>query len=252
MARRFARLYHSVYHLLEPLQAVNKDKEERMPLLSKTLALSIVFVCLAIAPAFADQTINQSKTEGTPQVPITNPADPASAKPTPEEIIADGDNAEIDVELGKDAKITDDPQVKSVRYPSKPPLTDKQKAQEKRRARLTREAMSYRGMPYVWGGTGREGFDCSGLTQHLYAKRGIKLPHSAKMQFARGEPIDRADLQEGDLVFFNTRGPISHVGMYIGNDKFIHAANPRRGVTVSSLDEPYYVKRYAGARRYTK
>jgi cell wall-associated NlpC family hydrolase len=128
----------------------------------------------------------------------------------------------------------------------------KEEAVAKRRAQLTREALSCRGSRYVWGGDGRGGtFDCSGFTQFLYAKKGIKLPHSAKAQFGGGTSVSKAELKEGDLVFFNTRGPITHVGMYISGGKFIHAANRRRGVVVDSIDEPYYAKRYAGARRYT-
>lgn len=134
---------------------------------------------------------------------------------------------------------------------SQPNLKDQ--AVAKRRAQITRQALSCRGSRYVWGGDGRGGvFDCSGFTRFLYAKRGIKLPHSAKAQYNSGTPVNRDELKEGDLVFFNTRGPLTHVGMCIGDGQFIHAANRRRGVVVDSLDEPYYVRKYAGARRYTK
>jgi cell wall-associated NlpC family hydrolase len=82
------------------------------------------------------------------------------------------------------------------------------------------------------------------------AKKGVKLPHSAKQQYQMGKAVEKSDLQEGDLIFFNTRGPITHVGMYLGNGVFVHAANPRAGVTVSSLNTAYYQKTYAGARRF--
>jgi cell wall-associated NlpC family hydrolase len=131
-------------------------------------------------------------------------------------------------------------------------MTPKEQAQKRRQMEVTQKALSCRGDAYVWGGNGRGGFDCSGFTAYLYSQRGIKLPHSAKAQFNGGESVAKEDLSEGDLVFFNTSGPISHVGIYIGNGKFVHAANPRRGVVVESLSSKYYSKCYAGARRYSK
>ncbi|MHB0999075.1 MAG: C40 family peptidase [Armatimonadota bacterium] len=115
---------------------------------------------------------------------------------------------------------------------------------------LIGKALSWLGTRYVWGGISTRGVDCSGLTKLLYQKEGIKLPHSAKQQFKLGKPVKSPNLAPGDLVFFNTRGPISHVGMYIGEGKFVHAANRRRGVRVDSLNAAYYSKRFAGARRY--
>jgi cell wall-associated NlpC family hydrolase len=79
---------------------------------------------------------------------------------------------------------------------------------------------------------------------------GVGLPHNARMQFRLGQPVGRSAMLPGDLVFFNTRGPLTHVGVYIGNDQFLHAANPRRGVRIDQLSSPYYAKRFAGARRY--
>jgi hypothetical protein len=84
----------------------------------------------------------------------------------------------------------------------------------------------------------------------LYKSLGIKLPHSSRGQFRYGAPVSRKDLLPGDLLFFKTgRGGISHVGMYIGDSRMIHAANPRKGVRIDSLNAPYYSRRYAGARR---
>ncbi len=117
---------------------------------------------------------------------------------------------------------------------------------------IVRTALAYRGARYVRGGTGARGFDCSGFTQFVYKKHGASLPHSSKAQASCGVSVSRSELQPGDLVFFqtNSRG-ISHVGMYIGNDKFIHASTPKRGVITSSLSEKYYSTRYKGARRIT-
>jgi cell wall-associated NlpC family hydrolase len=117
---------------------------------------------------------------------------------------------------------------------------------------LIREALRNRGTPYVWGGASRGGFDCSGFTMYLFRKeRGIKLPHSASAQARRGTPVRRNALQPGDLVFFSTyRRGISHVGVYMGENKFIHAANSRRDVRVDALTG-YWGRRYRGARRLT-
>lgn len=115
---------------------------------------------------------------------------------------------------------------------------------------LIREALRNRGTPYVWGGASRGGFDCSGFVCYLFAKqRGLKLPHSASAQARVGTPVNRNELQPGDLVFFHTyRAGISHVGMYIGDNRFIHAANTRRDVRVDSLTG-YYANRLRSARR---
>jgi cell wall-associated NlpC family hydrolase len=181
-------------------------------------------------------------------------ADDSQAKSTPPAEIADDESddspAEIVIHLGAPDDTKDIKSADRKADDSKPDTKDQ--ARLERLAQISREALSYRGTPYVWGGDGRVGFDCSGFTQYIFYKRGIKLPHSAKQQFNGGVAVQKSDLQEGDLVFFNTRGSISHVGMFIGNGQFVHAANPRRGVTVDALDSTYYGPRYAGARRYTK
>ncbi len=82
-------------------------------------------------------------------------------------------------------------------------------------------AMQYLGVPYVWGGSSPRGFDCSGLVQYVYAKVGISLPHSSRMQYGYGSPVARSQLKVGDLVFFYN--PIQHVGIYIGNGRMINA-----------------------------
>ena len=113
-------------------------------------------------------------------------------------------------------------------------------------------AYAFRGTRYVMGGTSRSGFDCSGFVRYILgATDGVALPRTATEQYIHGTPISNTDLQPGDLVFFkNTykRG-ISHVGIYAGGGKFIHAANAHKGVRMDSLGEGYYVAHYAGARR---
>ena len=95
--------------------------------------------------------------------------------------------------------------------------------------------------------------DCSGLIKLVMKKWGTVLPHTAVSQFTKGRAITKENLAEGDLVFFkNTyKKGISHVGIFIGEGKFVHAANERKGVIVTALTEPYYAHRFAGARRLT-
>jgi len=110
-------------------------------------------------------------------------------------------------------------------------------------------AYDYLGVPYVWGGTSPKGFDCSGFTQYVYKQLGITLNRTAAQQLKNGTSV--SNLQTGDLVFFTntyaTSAAASHVGIYIGNNQFIHAANG--GVKITSLDHEYYAPRYIGARR---
>lgn len=116
-------------------------------------------------------------------------------------------------------------------------------------ARVAALAMSFVGRPYAWSGLGASGFDCSGLVAHVYAAAGRLLPHSSFGQYAIGAAVARDALAAGDLVFFHTynAGP-SHVGIYVGDQRFVHASYSR-GVIVSSIAEPYYFDRYLGARR---
>ncbi|MEN3015065.1 MAG: C40 family peptidase [bacterium] len=112
-------------------------------------------------------------------------------------------------------------------------------------------ALQQVGKPYVFGAAGPHCFDCSGLVYWIFKKLGRKIPRTADAQYNVGMPVSRNQLQPGDLVFFaNTyTSGISHVGIYIGNGKFVHAANSRKGVIISSLTEGYWAQHYAGAKR---
>ena len=116
---------------------------------------------------------------------------------------------------------------------------------------LVVNAMGYLGVPYRRGGTGIQGFDCSGFVQAMYENTlGLVLPHNAKAQAAVTEKIDKSELQPGDLVFFNTlRRAFSHVGIYIGDGKFIHSPRSGGEVRIEDMRDSYWVKRFNGARR---
>lgn len=116
---------------------------------------------------------------------------------------------------------------------------------------LVRTAYAFRGARYRSGGMGSGGFDCSGFVKYLYAKQGIKLPHSSRAQYGYGKSVSKSELMAGDVVFFSGtyRRGISHVGMYIGDGKFIHASTHKGGVRIDNLDSAYYRGKYAGARR---
>ena len=106
------------------------------------------------------------------------------------------------------------------------------------------------GKSYVYGGVGPNSFDCSGFTQYVYGKFGVNLSHSASAQSNVGYAISKSNLQLGDMVFFTQGGSsIGHVGIYVGNNSFIHAANPQKGVVITSLSDGYYTRNYKTARR---
>ena len=117
--------------------------------------------------------------------------------------------------------------------------------------KLVKEIESYLGVPYRWGGTTREGMDCSGFVSIIYRDvLGIRLPQNAATMFRLGEYVSREELEFGDLVFFKNIESygISHVGIFVGNHEFAHASTTK-GVTISNLNESYYRRRYVGVRR---
>ena len=119
---------------------------------------------------------------------------------------------------------------------------------------LAAAARAQIGVPYRWGGAdpGR-GFDCSGLVAWVHARSGLAVPRTAAAQFAAARRIDEDELRPGDLVFFRLEGrarPVSHVGIYAGQRRFVHAPQTGRDVSEASLDDPWYRARYAGAGRF--
>jgi peptidoglycan DL-endopeptidase CwlO len=106
-------------------------------------------------------------------------------------------------------------------------------------------AMQYLGTPYVYGGASPSGFDCSGFIMYVFAQVGVSLPHNAAAQYGQGTPVDRSQLQPGDLVFFNGLG---HAGIYVGGGSFIHSPHTGDVVKISSMSG-WYASTYVGARR---
>lgn len=116
---------------------------------------------------------------------------------------------------------------------------------------LVTEAKKHLGKKYVWGATGPNTFDCSGLTQYCHKKLGISIPRTSLEQSKSGTSVSKSKLQLGDLVFFKTTSaPVGHVGMYVGDGQFIHAPNSKSVVKIDSLSSSYYSSRYVNARRY--
>lgn len=121
--------------------------------------------------------------------------------------------------------------------------------------RMTGKVLSYAkdlvGIPYRFGGTTVRALDCSAFVQRVFRSIGIGIPRTAREQFKIGRNIDRDEISEGDLVFFKTRSRQypSHVGIYIGDNQFIHTSRKERKVSIGNLNEPYYRKRFIGAKR---
>jgi len=124
---------------------------------------------------------------------------------------------------------------------------------ESDKKKLLDYAKYFKGGKYVWGGTSPKGFDCSGYVQYLYKKHNVNLPRTAWAQSKKGLSVDKDDLQKGDLLFFLTdkkRGiPVTHVGIYIGNGEFIHAASKKKGIIISPVHSGYYANKFVSAKR---
>ena len=105
------------------------------------------------------------------------------------------------------------------------------------------------GKPYGWGGTGPERFDCSGLALYVYRQLGIALPRVSSDQAGVGTHVDRSELKPGDLVFFSLRSAFDHVGIFLGNNRFVHAPRRQEPVRVDNLEDAWWNRAYKGARR---
>lgn len=131
-----------------------------------------------------------------------------------------------------------------------PNAPEASKADESIKDRLLRVARGMLDVPYRYGGTTLWGLDCSGFVQKAFAFLHLDLPRTAREQYREGMKVSKANLSPGDLVFFRTYAKYaSHVGIYLGDNRFVHASSRDRKVTIDSLDEPYYMKHYLGAKR---
>ncbi len=113
------------------------------------------------------------------------------------------------------------------------------------------QAVSQLGTPYRWGGESAEsGFDCSGLTQFAFHRANLDLPRTSREQYRATRRVERGDLRPGDLVFFRLKGKrIDHVGIYVGNNRFVHAPSRGKDVSFARLDNAYWSRHYIGAGR---
>jgi len=120
------------------------------------------------------------------------------------------------------------------------------------RRSLLETARSFLGVPYLWGGSTEQGFDCSGLAMAVYQLNGLRLPRSSQEQAEAGRSVTESELQPGDLLFFamSVGGRVSHVGIYVGDGTFIHAPGRGRKVCVESLASSGFREQFVGGRRY--
>jgi cell wall-associated NlpC family hydrolase len=187
----------------------------------------------------ADRLIDSYYIAPPNEVVFARPQGPGVQKPPPDEIKAPPGT----VRPGR---------LKPVVVQDRHPEKTSGKAERDMGAIAARTAERFVGIPYRWGGENVvDGMDCSGFVRAVYNLCGLSIPRTSRDQYKAGEAVAKAGLQDGDLVFFgSSEESINHVGIYVGNGRFVHA--PRRGeeIRVASVDESYFEKRYVGARRY--
>jgi cell wall-associated NlpC family hydrolase len=110
-------------------------------------------------------------------------------------------------------------------------------------------ALDQVGVPYRYGGSSPGGFDCSGLVQYSYTRAGVRVPRTTGQLWSASNPVGRAELRAGDLLFFSIEGKMSHVGVYLGEQRFVHAPQSGRKVSVASLNSPFYRAAFIRAGR---
>ena len=195
----------------------------------------------------ADRLIDTYYIAPPNEVVFARPKEPVWQKAAPEEIRTPRESPRS--EAAKVARGRN--QGKTVETPEK--LQPKQNKVDKDMGAIAaRTAERFVGIPYRWGGENVvDGMDCSGFVRAVYNLCGISIPRTSREQFTAGEAVIKSDLRDGDLVFFGSSDDkINHVGIYVGNGKFVHA--PRRGeeIKVTNVDESYFEKHFIGARRY--
>jgi len=116
-------------------------------------------------------------------------------------------------------------------------------------SRAASVALGQVGVPYRYGGSSPAGFDCSGLVHYSYAAAGVKIPRTTTGQWAQMTPVKDRDMRAGDLLFFSISGKMSHVGLYLGDGRFVHAPSTGRSVSIEDLETRYYRKAFIRAGR---
>ncbi len=138
----------------------------------------------------------------------------------------------------------------AVRWEGPPVAYSVSSAQAPEQAQAASIAQSMLGAPYKWGGSTPNGFDCSGLVQYSYQRAGLQAPRTSHAQYSAAEHVSLRDARVGDLVFFDfDRKPVSHVGIYLGNGRFVHAPSRGKRVEIASLQEARYRKHFVTAGR---
>jgi len=187
----------------------------------------------------ADRLIDSYYIAPPNEIVFARPRGPGVQKPRPDEIKAPSES-------------TRPGRLKPVVPPDRPPAKAAAKGDRDMGAIAARTAERFVGIPYRWGGENVvDGMDCSGFVRAVYNLCGLSIPRTSRDQYRAGESVAKTDLQDGDLVFFgSSEDAINHVGIYVGNGRFVHA--PRRGeeIRATSVDENYFEKRFVGARRY--
>jgi cell wall-associated NlpC family hydrolase len=173
------------------------------------------------------------------EIVFNKPQGPAWQKPRPDEITAPPEKPRAE-------------KIKPVVPRDSTPARESDNNNKDMGSIAARTAERFVGIPYRWGGENVvDGMDCSGFVRAVYNLCGLSIPRTSRDQFKAGDSVFKDDLRDGDLLFFGTsEDSINHVGIYVGNHKFVHA--PRRGeeIRVTSVDESYFEKRFIGARRY--
>jgi cell wall-associated NlpC family hydrolase len=186
----------------------------------------------------ADRLIDSYYIAPPNEVVFAKPQGPGWQKQRPDEI--------------KPPKAAQSDKVTPAERPDKPQPQSTAKGDRDMGAIAARTAERFVGIPYRWGGENVvDGMDCSGFVRAVYNLCGLNIPRTSREQFKTGEAVAKDDLQDGDLVFFGaSEYSINHVGIYVGNKRFVHA--PKRGedIRVTSVEESYFEKRFVGARRY--
>ena len=226
-----------------------------MPIKRLTIATALVSVLLVSGPLQANTTASSAKpaiTSASPQLlsqfQVFNPAASLAQSIVPSYADLVGDTKKSVASVNADHHSADP----SASDAENPVLANLENITDMRKA-LIGLAMNLRDIRYVRGGRDPStGFDCSGFVRYVFAHAiGMQLPTNSASQFLEGLKVKRSDMKPGDLVFFKTRGKrgISHVGIYIANGEFIHSPTVGKSVQISSLDEDYWAKHFAGAKR---